>query len=153
MLTPMKNRQTRTVTTILVAFLRKTRSRNSNKIVATMLQLGQEQIVSDYCARVMNDFEISVLPSRPGFDAVSKSNLIKYQTSRMSKKLFDYDDQLMLICDGTYACHQKSKNKECLQKSFSGQSKVSLYKPFTVCTTTRYLLDMLIFYHANENDA
>lgn len=59
----------------------------------------------------------------------------------------------MLICDGTYARHQKSTNNEFQRKSFSGQKKVPLCKPFTICTTDGYVVDMLGPYPANVNDA
>ena len=60
---------------------------------------------------------------------------IQDHTTDMAKKLFDIDDQLFLICDGMYARHQKSTNDEYQRKSYSGQEKVPLCKPFTICTT------------------
>ncbi|EZA55469.1 hypothetical protein X777_04750 [Ooceraea biroi] len=71
----------------------------------------------------------------------------------MAKKLFNANDNLFLICDGTYARHQKSTNIEYQRKSFSGQKKVPLCKPFTLCTTDGYIVDMLGPYFANQNDA
>jgi len=59
----------------------------------------------------------------------------------------------MLICDETYARYQKSTNNEFQRKSFSGQKKVPLCKPFTICTTDEYVIDMLGPYPANLNDA
>jgi len=70
----------------------------------------------------------------------------------MAKKLFNVNDNLFLICDGTYARHQKSTNNEYQRKSFSGQKKVPLCRPFTLCTTG-YIVDMLGPYLANQNDA
>ena len=71
----------------------------------------------------------------------------------MAKKLFNIYDQLFLIGDGTYAKHQKSTNNEYQRKSFSGQERVPLCKPFTLCTTNGYIIDMLGPYLANQNDA
>lgn len=59
----------------------------------------------------------------------------------------------MLICDGTYVRHQKSSNNEYQRKSFSGQKKVTLCKPFTICTTDDFVVDMLGPYIVNENNA
>ncbi|KAJ9586418.1 hypothetical protein L9F63_019933 [Diploptera punctata] len=56
----------------------------------------------------------------------------------------------MLICN---AHHQKSSNNEYQRKSFSGQNEVPLCKPFTICTTDGYVVDMLGPYLANQNDA
>ena len=67
--------------------------------------------------------------------------------------MFEIDDQLFLICDGTYARHQKSTNNEYQRKSYSGQKKVPLCKPFTICTTDGYIVEMLGPYLANQNDA
>ena len=79
---------------------------------------------------------------------------IQVQIQRtVSKMLFKSTDELMLICDGTYACHQKSSNNEYQQKSYSGQKKVPICKHFTICTTTRRVPDMAGPFFANENDA
>ena len=71
----------------------------------------------------------------------------------IAKNLFDIQKGLFLICDGIYARHQKSSNKEFQRKTYSGKEKVSLYKTFTICTTDRYVFDMLGPYPANLNDA
>lgn len=49
--------------------------------------------------------------------------------------------------------HQKSSNNEFQKKTYSGQKKVPLCKPFTICTTDGYVIDMLGPYPANLNDA
>ena len=46
---------------------------------------------------------------------------IHKHTTEIAKKLFDVQDNLLLIYDGTYARHQKSTNNEYRRKSFSGQ--------------------------------
>ena len=67
--------------------------------------------------------------------------------------MFDSNRQLILILDGTYARHQKSSNNAFQIKSYSGQKKVPLCKPFTIYTTDGYVVDMLGPYPANLNDA
>ena len=67
--------------------------------------------------------------------------------------MFDVQDNLLLIYYGTYALHQKITNNEYQRKSFSGQKKVPFCKPVTICTTDGYVVDMLVPYPANENDA
>lgn len=100
MLTSMRNRETCNVTQALVVFLTKLRTGNSNKLVAAMLQIEQEQLVSEYSAAVFKSFEEDVLPTRFGINAISRHDLIDHHTSDVAKKLFDSDDKLMLICDG-----------------------------------------------------
>lgn len=38
------------------------------------------------------------------------------------------------------------------KKSYSGQKKVPLCKPFTICTTTEHVIDIAGPYYANQND-
>ena len=56
MLTSVWSNQTRDVTQALVVFLLKLRSGNSKKMIAAILQLEREQLVSDYTASIMNSF-------------------------------------------------------------------------------------------------
>ena len=59
----------------------------------------------------------------------------------------------MLILDGTYVRHQKSSNNEYQRRSYSGQKKVPLCKPFTICTTNGLIVDFAGPYAAKYNDA
>ena len=110
MLPSVRKNQTRDVTQALVVFLLKLRSGNSNKIIAAILQLEREQLVLDYAASIMNSFKKDVLSSRFGLNATYRRELIYSHTTDVSKMLFDSTDELMLICGGTYARHQKSSN-------------------------------------------
>jgi hypothetical protein len=62
-------------------------------------------------------------------------------------------DHLALICDGTYLQHKKSTNNEYQQKLYLGQKKVHLCKPFTICTTDGYLVDLAGPFEGTQNDA
>lgn len=153
MLTSMRNRQTRTVTQALVVFLFKLRTGNSNKLLASILQIEYEQLISEYSTAVLKSFEEDVLPYRFGITSSIRDDLIENHTTEIAKNLFDIHEHLFLICDGTYARHQKSSNNEFQKKTYSGQKKVPLCKPFTICTTDGYVIDMLGPYPANLNDA
>ena len=52
----------------------------------------------------------------------------------------------------TCAFRQKSSNNEFQRKTYFGRNKVPLCKPFTICTTDGYVVDMLGPYPANVND-
>lgn len=52
-----------------------------------------------------------------------------------------------------YTRHQKSSNNDYQRKSYTGQKKVPLCKPFTICTTTGFVMDMVGPLEANQNDA
>ena len=153
MLISLRNSQSRSAIQALVVFLFKLRSGNSNKMLSSILQLENEHNVSDYCNSVMRSFGADVLPHCFGLDSVNRDDLIRDHTTDMAKKLFNINNKLFLICDGTYARHQESTNNEYQMKSYSGQKKVPLCKPFTICTTDGFIVDMLGPYLANQNDA
>ncbi|XP_011873641.1 PREDICTED: uncharacterized protein LOC105565230, partial [Vollenhovia emeryi] len=153
MMTSLRNSQSRSVIQALVVFLFKLRTGNSNKMLASILQLENEQVVSEYSSSIIKSFKNDVLPQRFGLSSLNRDDLIQNHTTEVAKKLFDIGDNLFLIYDGTYARHQKSTNNEYQRKSFSGQKKVPLCKPFTICTTDGYVVDMLGPYLANQNDA
>ena len=48
---------------------------------------------------------------------------------------------------------KKSKNNEYQRKSYSGQKKTSLCKPFTICTTNGYIVDTVGPFNGTMNDA
>ena len=101
-------------------------------MLSSILQLENEHNVSDYCDSVMRSFEAYVLSLCFGLDSLNRDDLIRNHTTDMAKKLFNINNKLFLICDGTYAGHQKSTNNEYQMKSYSGQKKVPLSKPFTI---------------------
>lgn len=154
MMTSLRNSDSRNVTQAIVVFLFKLRTGNSNNVISSILGLERPQQVSDFSASVLKSFENDVLPSRFGIKASDRQYLIEKHTAPVAKLLHNVNDsQLALVCDGTYLKHEKSTNNEYQRKSYSGQKKAPLCKPFTICTTNGYLVDMLGPYYANENDA
>jgi hypothetical protein len=129
------------------------RTGNSNRLIAAILGLQREQQVSEYCQSVIKSFEKDVLPLHLGFQALSRDHLIANETSKMAKTLLKIQDQLLLIFDGTYVHHEKSTNNEYQRRSYSGQKKKPLCKPFTIVTTNGYIVDTLGPFSANLNDA
>lgn len=106
----MRNSKTRNILQALVVFLFKMRTGNSNSNIASILGLDRGQQVSDYCAEVVNSFEKNILPESFGYFSKSRDDLVEHQTSDTVKKLYELEDQLVLIFDGTYIRHQKSTN-------------------------------------------
>uniref|UniRef100_A0A6P7GRD0 Uncharacterized protein LOC114329946 n=3 Tax=Diabrotica virgifera virgifera TaxID=50390 RepID=A0A6P7GRD0_DIAVI len=153
MMTSLRNTESRNIIQALVVFLFKLRSGNSNNTIAAVLGLERPQQVSDFSASILSSFEKDVLPSRFGIQAANRQHLID-QTAPVAKILYDIrGDQLGLVCDGTYLRHEKSSNNEYQRKSYSGQKKAPLCKPFTICTTNGYIIDILGPYYATDNDA
>ncbi|KMQ88024.1 transposable element tcb1 transposase [Lasius niger] len=154
MLSSMRSSPSRNVIQALVVSLFKLRTGNSNNKIAAILELENAQVVSNYVSSVLSSFEKDVLLQYFGYRALNRSDLVQLHTTTVIKKLFDLpDDCLVLICDGTYIRHEKSKNNKFQRRSFSGQKKVPLVKPFTICTTDGFIVDMMGPYMANMNDA
>lgn len=74
--------------------------------------------------------------------------------SPISLALFNAtNDQLILVADGTYCYIQKSSNNTFQRKTYSGQKKRHLVKPFVVCATNGEIVDVNGLYPGTENDA
>lgn len=154
MLSSMRNSDSRDITQALVVFLLKLRSGNSNKMIASILGIEYSQRISDYVDSVIRSFKADILPIYFGLHAVPRETLIRDHTTAIAKKLHNLnDDQLLLIADGTYLRHQKSSNNEYQRKSYSGQKKCHLAKPFTICMPDGYIVDVLGPFHGIVNDA
>lgn len=153
MLVTLRNSQNRSINQALLIFLFKLRTGNSNTITASIFDIKSEQLVSAYCKSVLDSFAKDVFPLRFGARACSREDLIANHTSPYVKKLHGFEDRLLLIADGSYLRHQKSSNNCYQKKSFSGQKKCPLCKPFTVCATDGYVIDVYGPYEAIVNDA
>lgn len=155
MFVTMRNSSSRKVIQALVVLLMKLRTGNSNKTIAAILELDHEQQVSAHCTAVLNSFEKDILPRKFGLKATEVSReFLLTQTSAVAKKLYELkDDQLALVFDGTYVTHQKSSNNEYQRRSYSGQKKKPLCKPFTILTTNGFVIDAAGPFSATMNDA
>ena len=56
-------------------------------MIAVILQLEHEQLVSEYFESVIKSFEKDILPSRFGFAATSRRDLIAHHTNRKSEEV------------------------------------------------------------------
>ena len=65
--------------------------------------------------------------------------------------MFEAHEHFFIICDSTYACHQKSLNNEIQKKTYSGQKQVPLCMSITICTYDGHVFDILGPYLANLN--
>lgn len=152
MISSMRNSSNRTIIQALVVFLFKLRSGNSNNMIASILGIKYEQLVSDYVDSVLQAFEKDILQFF-GLNFITRETIIA-ETSEIARQLFSLkENELCIICDGTYIRHQKSQNNVYQKKSYSGQKKVPLCKPFTICTTNGYIIDMVGPFNGTQNDA
>ena len=153
LLVSMRSSESRDVMQALVVCLFKLRTGSSNNFISSVFEIENEIKVSDFCESVINSFEKDILPKYFGVKSIKREDLIREHTSIFARKLFNITDQLVVIFDGTYVRHQKSKNNEYQRKSYSGQKKYPLLKPFTICTTDGWVVDVPGPFLATENDA
>lgn len=137
-----RNSRVRSVFEALVIFLFKLRTGTSNRTIAAIFGLQDHQQVSDIMESVLNSFEKDVLPHKFGYAACVREDLIERETSPFVRTLFG-TNALALIYYGTYLRHGKSSNNAYQRKTYSGQKHGHLVKPFTICTTTGYIVNML----------
>ncbi|XP_058809857.1 uncharacterized protein LOC131675049 [Phymastichus coffea] len=151
MMKTMRSSDHRNVTQALVIFLMKMRTGNSDLCISAILEI-KEKMVQKCINAVLKCFKEEVLPKHFGFQAYSREFLLS-QTSPVAKILFNLGNSLAIVCDGTYLRHQKSSNNAYQKKSYSGQKKTALCKPFTIATTNGFTVDVGGPFNANLNDA
>ena len=138
----------------IAIFLIKLRSACSDRFIDSILSVKDHQAISSCWKSVIKAFERDILNQKKfGIKSCSRHELILNHTTNIAKELHGIDEQLVIICDGTYIYHGKSKNNSYQRKSYSGQKKTHLCKPFTICTTDGYTIDIMGPYNGNENDA
>ena len=75
------------------------------------------------------------------------------KNTALVNELYDLNNQLCLIADGTYLYCQKSENNKVQRLLYSGQKKRHLIKPFIVCTANGFIVDAYGPFAATVNDA
>lgn len=153
MLRTMRDVQGRSVLQALFIFLFRLRTGSSNRLIANVLGLKHHQEVSNACNSVLRGFQQDVLPFHFGPKVSSRDALIREHTNPTANRLHNIGNHLALVYDGTYLKHQKSSNNEYQRRSYSGQKKTNLCKPFTICLTDGFVLDLPGPFQGTMNDA
>lgn len=152
MLTSMRDSDNRNVLQALIIFLFKMRTGNSDLTIASIMEVT-EKIVNDSVHSVLKCFEKDVLPKYFGVQAHSRQFFLENKAPIADLLHGSCEDRLFVICDGTYLRHEKSSNNAYQRKSYSGQKKVPLCKPFTICTTNGFTIDAPGPFNGTMNDA
>ena len=135
---------------LLTHFLIKLRTGNSERCIAAILDIDEKQ-VQKTIEVVLQCFR-KILPVHFGYQSHSRDFFIS-QIYSVPSKLYDLTNHLSITCDATYLRHQKSSNNVYQRKSYSGQKKTSACKPFTICTTIGYVINVDGPFNATKNDA
>ncbi|EFN70468.1 hypothetical protein EAG_10826, partial [Camponotus floridanus] len=129
----------------------KLKSGNSNALIAAVLEVT-EKIVENSVQAILKCFREQVLPKNFGPTAHTRDFYLQQQAKTV-ELLYGIEDTLFIICDGTYLRHEKSANNVYQRKSYSRQKKTPLCKPFTICTTNGYIVDLAGPFNGTINDA
>ena len=108
-----------------MVFLFKRRTGNSIRLLASILQIEHEQLISEYSTAVMKSFD-DVLPHYCGIAVSARDGLIKNHTTEIAETLFEAHEHLFLICNDTHAHHQKSSNNEFKKNIFWSEKSPTL---------------------------
>ena len=109
--------------------------------------------MSRYLKQARDALSKDFVPNNLGPKHINREELLNYN-SFISKSLFDsQDDELILVADGTYCYCQKSFNNTFQRKSYSVQKGRHLVKPFVICATDGYIVDIYGLFEASKNDA
>ena len=147
------NNKNRNKYQLIALYLYWLKTGSSQKDLALMFgQNTKQRQISDYLSQIRlaihNDFVSKYLGGEGDRDFYLQHNTV------MTHSLYDLDkDVLVLIADGTYCRIQKSNNNEFQYKTYSGQKKDSLFKPFIICCADGYIIDCYGPFQANDNDS
>ena len=147
----LRDSKVRSTKVAVAVFLFKMKTDLSNATCATIFFFKTPSDVAHYCEEVICALNRDIIPYWIGVESVSRSYLENRQ-SDISRRL-NPNSEVILVCDGTYAYHEKSSNNLYQRKSYSVHKGKNLCKPFTVCTTDGFIVDFFGAYTAHLNDA
>ena len=101
------------------------------------------------CKKALEEF----ISDNLGANRTTRDDWLTHNTEQASEIFIRDDNQLILIADGTYCYIQKSANNSFQRKTYSGQKKRHLVKPFVLCTADGTIVDIYGLYAATVNDA
>ena len=109
--------------------------------------------VSAICQQIRDVLVKTFVPENLGEHHLSRSEFLKHNTQISDRLLNLESSKLAVIADGTYCYIQKSSNFYFQRVTYSGQKKRHLVKPFVICCTDGYIIDIFGLYPGILNDA
>lgn len=110
--------------------------------------------ISRYLKTTRQQLTQDFVPLFLGFNAITHQEASSMHTRTLAKELFGKNmDSVVLIMDGTYLYIEKSNHFALRRPTYSMHKGRHLVKPFTVCTTDGYIVDMLGPFCARNNDS
>ena len=105
------------------------------------------------CQQVREALKKDFVPKYLGCSSLNRNQWVDKNTELVKELYSLTDDQFCLIADGTYVYCQKSENNKIQRLLYSGQKKRHLIKPFVVCASNGYIIDVYCPFAATANDA
>lgn len=135
----------------LGVYLNKLRSGDSNQELAVRFEISKST-VKKCLDNVRQSLTNNFVSLRLGFVNLSRE-VIRQNTSAISKSLFDYNnEQVLTVWDGGYIYLQKSSNNSFQMKTF-GFKKRHYLKPMLVVTTNGLIIDAFGPFAASDSDS
>ncbi len=148
----MRDSESRTKTLALAIYLFWLRTGLSQELIATHFDSISQLDVSRYCDQVRDALTKDFVVKNIGANIKTRTEWLKHNCY-VAKELFDLKKtQFSIICDGTYCYIQKSTNNLIQRLTYSVQKGRPLVKPFVICTTDGFIIDIFGFYEATKND-
>lgn len=152
-LSSMRNTEKRTKFQALAVYLFWLKTGLSQEIIATHFDINSQFEVSKYCDQVRDALTNDFVPKNIGSRLKTRAEFLQHN-SYIAKELFDLDDSTFIcICDGTYCYCQKSANNLFQRQTYSVQKSRPLVKPFVICATDGFIIDIYGFFEATKNDS
>jgi hypothetical protein len=149
----IRNRQNRTKEQLIAIYRYWLRKGVDQKSLALLFGHDTRQ---DQISYYLNQIRVAMNKDIvPRFLGVNKERdfYLQFNTPMTHRMLNLKTDDLVIIADGTYCAVEKSANNDFQYKTYSGQKKDSLFKPFILCCADGYIIDCYGPFAANENDA
>ena len=143
----MRDSSRRTISQALAIYLYWLKTGSDKESIANHFGIITRRQVSAFCQQIRDALAKKFVPNNIGSDHLTRNEFLKHNT-KISSRLFDLEGQkLAVLADGTYCNMQKSSNFYFQRVTYSGQKKRHLVKPFVICCTDGYIIDIFGLYH------
>lgn len=149
----LKNSPQRTKSQALTTYLFWLKTGLPYRCISTLFSFNNFQAVGEYCGQTRKSLMSDFVPQNLGPNHIKRDEWLKHNT-KITTELFNMNPkEFALITDGTYLYCQKSQDNTFQKKSWSVQKNANLVKPFVLCATDGYIVDVCGPYPSTDNDA
>lgn len=152
-ITSIKNSKNRSKEQLIALYRYWLRTGTNQSVLAKIFKKGcSQQAISKYLSQIRKAINDDFVPFFLGADR-KREFFLKHNNEMVTELLSIKNEELVIVCDGTYTRIEKSQNNNFQYKSWSVQKSTSLLKPFIICCSDGYIIDCYGSFSANMNDA